>query len=186
MTTSLVDKAIAFATKAHTGQTRNNGQTPYVTHPIKVMELLKQFTLDEIILISAIGHDLYEDTDVNYYDVEKEFGVAVADLIGEVTNTWDDQIKWEDKALLTYRHVQHMSYGAYLIKMADRICNLNEMDTWTAYRKIRYLANSLFILAALPLEGDCGGPFDQLKSLLRDTINIKIQSEINTMDQNHV
>ena len=59
----LVRRAYRFAEKAHRGQIRRSGE-PYITHPLKVAVILAEFELDCETILSALLHDVLEDTSV--------------------------------------------------------------------------------------------------------------------------
>jgi (p)ppGpp synthase/HD superfamily hydrolase len=51
-----------FANKAHGDQKRRYTPDKYVVHPIRVMELCKEYTNDVTVLAAALLHDVLEDT----------------------------------------------------------------------------------------------------------------------------
>ena len=71
-------KAFSIAEKAHEGQLRKDKKTPYFVHPVKVVEILSKIHADEDILISAILHDVPEDTKFDIHEVKKIFGENLA------------------------------------------------------------------------------------------------------------
>ncbi|MCQ2120034.1 MAG: HD domain-containing protein, partial [Bacteroidales bacterium] len=62
--TSLLDKAILFATRAHSGTERRGKGFPYIVHPMEAVEIAATMTSDQELLAAAILHDTVEDTDV--------------------------------------------------------------------------------------------------------------------------
>lgn len=76
--TNLIQKAHEFAEKAHEGQTRWDGTTPYISHPESVAELTEAMGGDETAIIIAWLHDVIEDCDVTYDDLVEEFGTRIA------------------------------------------------------------------------------------------------------------
>ena len=79
---TIIDKAISFATKAHDGQMRNDGITPYIAHPIRV----SSFFDDDIRVVVALLHDTVEDTAVTLEDIHKEFGLEVGVYVEHLTH----------------------------------------------------------------------------------------------------
>ena len=71
-------KAASFAARAHDGQKRKDGRTPYVAHPYRVAMVIRHVfgCEDETILAAALLHDVIEDTTVDYDDVAEAFRVA--------------------------------------------------------------------------------------------------------------
>ena len=79
---SLIEKAYEIARTAHEGQLRKSGE-PYIIHPLYVAIILAGLELDKETLAAALLHDVVEDTDITYEEIEKEFGVEVAQLVDE-------------------------------------------------------------------------------------------------------
>jgi HD domain len=75
--TSLIDAAYHLATQAHVLQRRDNGD-PYITHPIAVADILAGYHLDVASIVTALLHDVVEDTPVKLVEVEQKFGKEVA------------------------------------------------------------------------------------------------------------
>lgn len=106
---------------AHHDQTRWDGR-PYSVHPIKVVEILKQFgVVDEDILSAGYLHDVIEDTEIREEDLEYRFGSRVASLVGELT--FKDSKKDDN---IYYEQCSKLSKDAKLIKIADIIANLTD------------------------------------------------------------
>ena len=80
----LFAKALVFATEKHAGQTRQDG-SPYIYHPIKVAELLKDTGYDLRYQIAGILHDVLEDTDATEEEV-RAFGEDVLEAVKLVTS----------------------------------------------------------------------------------------------------
>jgi (p)ppGpp synthase/HD superfamily hydrolase len=76
-----LERAIAIAAAAHTGQTDKGGQ-PYILHPLRVM--MRCTTADE--QIAAVLHDVVEDSDVTLADLEQEgFPRSVVEAVEALT-----------------------------------------------------------------------------------------------------
>ena len=67
--TPLINEAIEFAIKAHSGQKRKSGED-YVVHPILVAAITSYFSEDEDVIAAAILHDIVEDTDYTIYYIK--------------------------------------------------------------------------------------------------------------------
>jgi GTP pyrophosphokinase len=76
--TGRVERAIALAIRAHEGQSRKDGQLPYVVHPVTVALILSRYTGDEDTIIAGLLHDVLEDTLVTADEIERAFGEKVA------------------------------------------------------------------------------------------------------------
>ena len=80
----LLTRAYQFADEAHSGQTRLSGE-PYIEHPLQTAIFLAELRLDPSTLAAALLHDVMEDCDVPYADLEERFGDEVAKLVDGVT-----------------------------------------------------------------------------------------------------
>ena len=76
--------AIDFATQAHEGQKRKSGE-PYIIHPLAVMNILREWGMDEDTVIAGVLHDTVEDTGVTLDEIKEKFGETVAFLVDGVT-----------------------------------------------------------------------------------------------------
>ena len=68
-----IEKAVAFAEKAHSGHRRLTGEE-YVEHPLRIALILADWKLDSETIIAGILHDVIEDSDFQAEDIRKEFG----------------------------------------------------------------------------------------------------------------
>jgi guanosine-3',5'-bis(diphosphate) 3'-pyrophosphohydrolase len=143
-TVELLFDALAFAAHKHQNQRRKGDEeAPYITHPIAVARVLavEAGLQDGVLLAAAVLHDTLEDTDSSHDELTARFGLAVADLVGEVS---DD--KGLSKAERKRRRIQTaaaMSQGARLLLLADKICNLRDIIAnpprgWDVERKREY------------------------------------------------
>ena len=79
-----VENALEFSIKMHHGQTRKSG-LPFVSHCIDVANILIDWNMDHTTVVSALLHDVVEDTEVKLSDIEHAFGPDVALLVDGVT-----------------------------------------------------------------------------------------------------
>ena len=91
----IFDKAIVFATKAHSGSFRKGTTTPYIVHPMEASAIVATMTDDKIILAAAVLHDVVEDTDYTIDDIVKEFGEDVARLVSAESEDKRDNLPSE-------------------------------------------------------------------------------------------
>ncbi len=156
--------AAKLAAKAHSGQLRRDGVTPYFSHPVRVaMTLATIFGVrDPEILAAGLAHDLIEDTTVDFDDLEEKCGSFVAQAVATLSK---DKRQREDAREEDYhRNLGAADWRVRLIKMADvydnffdsRESNLQQGSTLKNVEKIlymtrgdRYLEGCRQILASL-------------------------------------
>ncbi len=126
-------KAFEFAEEAHRGQMRKDNVTPYIVHPVEVVQILIELNADEETLISALLHDVPEDTEREINDVKKLFGEKIAFLVDGITklskvqykhNMPERQIESLKKLLLHSAE----DLRVIIIKLADRLHNMSTLQ----------------------------------------------------------
>ena len=141
----IIKKAAEFAVKKHKGQKRDGGQEEYIVHPMQVALLLSLITQDPHVVAAAYLHDTIEDTDTTYEELLQEFGKDIADLVNEVTHEGaKDEFGFYFPRLKTKRGI--------MIKLADRLSNINAMETWPISRQEQYLRKTKFWNSEKPSE----------------------------------
>jgi len=77
-------EAVSFAARAHHGQMRKDGKTPYASHVFRVCLIVRHvFDIDDpAMLTAALLHDTIEDTTTDFDDLERKFGSDVAQWVG--------------------------------------------------------------------------------------------------------
>lgn len=102
-------------------------KTPYVNHPINVCTILsvEAGIKDDAVLMAALLHDVVEDTDATFADVEQQFGPDVASLVREVTD--DKTLEKQERKRLQIENASKTTSRAKLIKLADKLDNLRDL-----------------------------------------------------------
>jgi GTP diphosphokinase / guanosine-3',5'-bis(diphosphate) 3'-diphosphatase len=139
-----VIRAIAFAADKHRNQRRKDAQaSPYINHPIALADVLANegHISDENVLMAAVLHDTLEDTDTSHEELLHAFGHEVAKIVSEVTD--DKSLPKDERKRLQIEHAGHISHGAKLVKLADKICNVRDIVAmppadWDLQRKLEY------------------------------------------------
>jgi guanosine-3',5'-bis(diphosphate) 3'-pyrophosphohydrolase len=146
--------AVEFAAKKHEGQTRKDAEkTPYIVHPIGVSELLWDVgaVRSVNVLTAALLHDTLEDTDATESEIEALFGSRVLHTVSEVTN--DSSLSGEENKQRQIDHAPMMSLDAQLVKLADRLYNIRDLDSpppsWTQEKVDGYFAWGEKLLSVL-------------------------------------
>jgi GTP pyrophosphokinase len=79
-----IHRAYELAKQAHKGAVRRSGE-PYIQHPLEVALLLAGMRIDADGIVSALLHDVVEDTEYSLEDLREQFGPAVATIVDGVT-----------------------------------------------------------------------------------------------------
>lgn len=117
-------KAAAFAACSHQSEFRDDGSTPYFSHPARVALIVAHlFRCDDDAAVSAaLLHDVLENTDEGYDHLEDRFGKEIADLVVALTKNMMLPRKKRDK---DYRkRLRKADWRARLIKLADQYDNV--------------------------------------------------------------
>jgi (p)ppGpp synthase/HD superfamily hydrolase len=153
----IVKIAFKIAEKAHRGQFRNDNKTPYITHPVTVMENLKKKLLRlkddkilkyckwygknsfSILLCASLLHDVFEDTKLTSKDlIKKRMPKKVVELVELLTHKSEDSYL---KYLLKIKY----EVPARLIKIEDIKNNLSTLEPWNKSKRDKYML-ALYIL----------------------------------------
>lgn len=136
--------ALAFAADKHRNQRRKDAEaSPYINHPIALANVLANEggVDDDTVLSAAILHDTIEDTETSADELRCRFGEAITAIVLEVTD--DKDLPKAERKRLQIEHAPHISHGAKLVKLADKICNLRDIAAsppakWSLERKQAY------------------------------------------------
>ena len=118
-----VIKAYNFSKQKHDGQKRKFSNLDYFVHPKWVARKVEELTKDEDLVIVALLHDVIEDTDTSYEEINKVFGKKIADLVYELTNDNILKVQMGKKAYMSYS-INKMSSDAFTVKLVDRLHNV--------------------------------------------------------------
>ena len=149
----LIRKAFDVAVEAHKEQRRKSGEA-YIFHPIAVAKIVaSQIGLGATGIASALLHDVVEDTDITISDIEKMFNPKIAKIvegltkIPKVKNDQEISLQAENfrKMLLTLND----DVRVILIKIADRLHNMQTMDGMADYKQAKIASETLYIYAPL-------------------------------------
>ena len=149
----IIYQALIIAYNGHDGQIRKSGE-PYIHHPIEVAKIVaKDIGLDYVSIASAILHDVVEDTDVTFKDLNESVGHEISKIVNGLTKistlkkNEDYSIQAENyrRMLLTL----HKDIRVILIKTADRLHNMRTIDSLSKAKQEQMASESLYIYAPL-------------------------------------
>ncbi|WP_186317496.1 HD domain-containing protein [Priestia flexa] len=147
----LLEEAVDFADKAHLGQKRATGE-PYITHPIAVCEILLEYNADITSLISALLHDVVEDTHVSITEIEQKFGKQVSNIVEGLTKVEKGKLKKEEYSAINTEKLLSASVKdirVAVIKIADRLHNMRTLAVKRVEKKVPYANETLIFFSPL-------------------------------------
>lgn len=118
----MVDKAVAFAVKAHEGACRKGTSIPYIVHPLETAVIVSLITDDKELICAALLHDVVEDAGITEAKLQQEFGPRVAFLVMEETE--DKTKSWKERKQATLDHLDYASREVKILVLADKLSNL--------------------------------------------------------------
>jgi (p)ppGpp synthase/HD superfamily hydrolase len=114
---------LRFAAEAHQGQVRKKTTIPYITHPFHVALILERHGFDEDTLVTALLHDVVEDSKIPIASIEQAFGADVASAVTELTEP-EKSVPWEERKRRYLTQVAQSSPRALAVAAADKLHNL--------------------------------------------------------------
>lgn len=126
---TVLDQAIAFATKAHEGQKRKYGNIPYILHPLEVASIIATMTDDIEVMAAGVLHDTIEDCGVEASALRSQFGDRVTDLVLSETeeshNEEDACASWMRRKEGSLRVLAASEdRGVKILWLADKLANV--------------------------------------------------------------
>src|SRR3989440_8411935 len=141
---ALLLKALAFAAHKPRDQRRKDAEaSPYINHPIALADVLvnEGGVTDIEVLCAALLHDTVEDTATTHDELVHAFGSRIARIVAEVTD--DKRLPKAERKRLQVEHAPALSPEAKLVKLADKLVNLRDVDQrppakWDLARRREY------------------------------------------------
>lgn len=138
LNTDLLDRAIVFAVRAHSGTERRGKGYPYIVHPMEAVEIVATMTADQELLAAAALHDTVEDTDVTVEQIREEFGDRIADLVAAETDILpaeaadgkadaagnDEASTWHARKRAAIDRLAGASRDAKIVALGDKLSNM--------------------------------------------------------------
>lgn len=150
----IIKKAFYTSFKAHEDIRRKSGE-PYIYHPLEVAQIcVAEIGLGTTSIVSALLHDVVEDTNWKLSDLERDFGTKVKIIIDGLTKITRIPNKNENdsnqaenfkKMLLTLSEDTRV----ILIKLADRLHNMRTLDSVPRHTQLKIASETFRIYAPL-------------------------------------
>lgn len=148
----LIKKAFTISLEAHKDMRRKSGE-PFIFHPLAVAEIcVEEIGLGTTSIISALMHDVVEDTDIELADIERMFGKKIARIIDGLTKIrgvfeygTSQQAENFRKMLFTLSE----DVRVILIKLADRLHNMRTLDSMPRNKQLKVANETIYLYAPL-------------------------------------
>lgn len=145
----LIREAYDFADQAHKGQIRKSGE-PYILHPLTVADIVLDMHMDATSIVTALLHDVVEDTTVDLETVRQKFGETCAMLVDGLTKL--EKIRFQSREEQQNENYRKMFVAmaqdirVILIKLADRLHNMRTLkyQSEESQRRIAYETLEIF------------------------------------------
>ena len=149
---ALIDKAYVYATQMHGSQKRASGD-PYYAHPIQVAGILTDYRLDTASIITALLHDVIEDTSATRADIAERFGEEVAVLVEGVTKLSRLELQAEQtrqaENLRKFILAISKDVRVLMVKLADRLHNMRTLQYVKPEKRERIARETLEVYSPL-------------------------------------
>lgn len=150
----IIRKAFNVANEAHKGMRRRSGE-PYILHPLNVALIcVEQLGLGTKSIVSALLHDVVEDTDYTIEDIKALFGDKVAMIVSGLTkikgmlkksNVESEQAENFKRLILTLSE----DVRVILVKMADRLHNMRTLGSMPHEKQLKIASETNYLFAPL-------------------------------------
>lgn len=125
---TLLDKAIIFAVKAHANTERRGKGFPYIVHPLEAIEIVATITPDQELLAAAALHDVVEDTETDIDEIRTAFGDRVASLVAceseNVIVGKSAEESWHERKQAAINRLSEASHDAKIVALGDKLSNM--------------------------------------------------------------
>ncbi|HEX2840266.1 bifunctional (p)ppGpp synthetase/guanosine-3',5'-bis(diphosphate) 3'-pyrophosphohydrolase [Hyphomicrobium sp.] len=154
---ALLNRAYVYAMRAHGSQKRASG-APYFSHPLEVAAILTDLKLDDATIVTALLHDVIEDTDSTRAEIDQLFGPEIGALVDGLTKIKRlDLVSKKAEQAENFRKLLiaiSSDIRVLLVKLADRLHNMRTLEHMKPESRKRVSEETLEIYA--PLAGRMG------------------------------
>jgi len=129
--TELLDRAIEFAVKSHSGVYRKGRMIPYILHPMEAAAVAATMTEDVHVLAACVLHDVVEDTPCTVEDLRAMFGDRVAELVDAVSENKRAHLAaaetWLVRKQETLEHLKTAERDVKIMTLGDKLSNIRSL-----------------------------------------------------------
>lgn len=142
-------EAASFAARAHQGQFRKDGKTPYASHPCRVAFILRDVfeIADKQVVTAALLHDTLEDTTTDFDDLVENFGMQVAEWVAALSK--DKRLPEDEREAAYIKQLREAPWQVHVCKLADIFDNLSDCDFMDKSRRQHVVKRTQHYLFAI-------------------------------------
>ena len=149
----LIRLAFNTSVDAHKNQRRKSGE-PYVFHPISVAKIVaSKIGLDATCIAAALLHDVIEDTDYDEKKITEIFGKTICKIVIGLTKisklSKDENVSLQAENFRKMLLTLNDDVRVILIKIADRLHNMQTLDSMPNGKQIKIASETLYIYAPI-------------------------------------
>ena len=149
----LIRLAFNTSVDAHKNQRRKSGE-PYVFHPISVAKIVaSKIGLDATCIAAALLHDVIEDTDYDENKITEIFGKTICKIVVGLTKisklSKDENVSLQAENFRKMLLTLNDDVRVILIKIADRLHNMQTLDSMPSGKQIKIASETLYIYAPI-------------------------------------
>jgi len=149
----LIRLAFNTSVDAHKNQRRKSGE-PYVFHPISVAKIVaSKIGLDATCIAAALLHDAIEDTDYDENKITEIFGKTICKIVVGLTKisklSKDENVSLQAENFRKMLLTLNDDVRVILIKIADRLHNMQTLDSMPSGKQIKIASETLYIYAPI-------------------------------------
>ena len=172
---AILNRAYVYAMRMHGSQKRASGD-PYFAHPIEVAGILTDYRLDTATIVTALLHDVIEDTPVTPDDIRALFGAEITELVEGVTKLTKLELNSEHtkqaENLRKFILAISKDVRVLMVKLADRLHNMRTLHYIKSPAKRERIAReTLDIYAPLARAIGCHRICSELEELAFEHLN---------------
>jgi GTP pyrophosphokinase/guanosine-3',5'-bis(diphosphate) 3'-pyrophosphohydrolase len=179
---ALLNRAYVYAMRMHGSQTRASGD-PYFAHPIEVAGILTDYRLDTATIVTALLHDVIEDTPATRAVIDEMFGEEIGELVEGVTKLSRLELNAEHvrqaENLRKFILAISKDVRVLMVKLADRLHNMRTLGFIKSVDKRERIAReTLDIYAPLARSIGCHRICSELEELAFEHLNPRARDAI--------
>ena len=127
LTEKNITEAYIYAADAHKGQKRKFTQLEYASHCAHVAQICALWHQEDDVLKAALLHDVIEDTDKTYDDIQEKFGQGVADMVWDCTDP--PNVRGDTRRRMKIEKIRALPVGSpsAFVQLADLVSNVSDL-----------------------------------------------------------